>query len=225
MTVELFQRRKFGPARPAHPQAANDNGSGIAEGDTAAIFNDWATTATSLAMWRRHPPADLKEHLAGVQLDKLAGWRCKFDVKEAATVIAEAMPASGFCNPTLEGRLGADITLLTRIFANSTGTSHIEARLEVVRDDACRRFHVDSYPERLLVTYIGAGTVWVPRCYGRQAIAEQENYSGPTLEIPAFSVGLFAGEKNGRAGLVHRSPRIAGTGRMRLFFCVNAAMH
>ena len=105
------------------------------------------------------------------------------------------------------------------------GTSHIEARLEIVRDDACRRFHVDSYPARLAVTYVGPGTVWAPRCRGAQALIEQDDYTGPTLEIPAFSVGLFAGEHEGRIGLVHRSPRIAGTGRMRLFFCVNAARH
>jgi len=114
---------------------------------------------------------------------------------------------------------------LTRIFATSTGTNLIEARLDIIRDDACRRFHVDTYPARLAVTYVGPGTVWVPRCHGEQALAGQEGYSGPALEIPTFYVGLFAGDHAGHIGLVHRSPRIVGTGRVRLFFCVNAARH
>lgn len=143
----------------------------------------------------------------------------------AQAMISDAMAESGAYKQALERFPAADMALLIRIFATSTGTSRVEARLEIVREDACRCFHVDSYPARLAVTYVGPGTIWVPSSHRKKALIEQDDYAGTAIEIPTYSAGMFAGDAAGREGLVHRSPRIAGTGRMRLFFCVNAARH
>lgn len=224
MTTDLYQLNEPSPIVSADidaPPPPDD--ASVAYGDTPAVFDDWSTTATSIAVWSREPPFDIAQHLAKMQLSLLTGWRRSFGVAEAGTAIAEAMANSGFNNEALENFLAADMALLTRVFSTSTGIERVEARLDIIRHNACRRFHVDSYPARLAVTYVGPGTVWVPRCRSEQALAEQEDYTGPAIEFPAFSVGLFAGAMNGRTGLVHRSPKIEGTGRARLFLCVNAA--
>lgn len=225
MTVEIYQRRNCGGTVSLAVAGLNADDRGIAVGETAAVFKTWGAATTSLAVWHRDLPVDIAELLVELRLDDITGWRRSFDAATAAPLIAEAMSTSGFSHPALERFLATDMALLARLFAASTGTSHIEARLDIIRDNACRRFHTDACPARLAVTYLGPGTVWVPHGHGEQALAEQESYSGPRLEIPAFSAGLFVGEQAGRIGLVHRSPRIAGTGRARLFFCVNGARH
>lgn len=225
MAEGLFQRRSFSGATAVSTNAPGLDDRGIALGDTAAIFQRWDSTTTSLTVWRREPSADVGRLLDELPIDRITGWRKTLDAAPAGPVIAELMASCGIGESVLERFLAADIALLTRMFATATGTSHLEARLDIIRDDACRRFHVDNHPARLVVTYVGPGTVCAPRCHGEQALAEQQDYSGPLFEIPQFSVGLFAGEGVGRAGLVHRSPRIAGTGLTRLFFCVNAVRH
>ncbi len=227
MTTELFEQPtcsgNASELAAASAKAPNFDGPGIACEDTAAVFNSWGNELTSLAMWCRQPPADISSYLDELQLDRMTGWRKSFDAQIAGSVIAEAMADSEFAQPELTSFLATDMVRLTRIFATTTGTGQIEARLDVIRNDACRRYHVDSYPERLAVTYVGPGTVAVPRCHGEHARIEQENYAGPVIEIPPFWVSLFAGEQPGRPGLVHRSPKIKGTQHVRLFFCVNAA--
>lgn len=111
------------------------------------------------------------------------------DAAMAQAMISEAMAESGDYKQALERFLAADMVLLIRIFATSTGTSRVEARLEIVREDACRCFHVDSYPARLAVTYVGPGTVWVPSGHGKKALIEQDDYAGPAIEIPTHILG------------------------------------
>lgn len=224
MTTELFESPAFSEIGPTATRGTNLEDSGIAIGETAAVFQEWAKKDLSLALWRRELPADIKARLENQDLEKIKGWRRTLDGTADGRAIAEAVAGCGLGDPATEAFLASDMPLLRRIFAAATSATQLEARLEIVRTDACRRFHVDNYPARLAVTYVGPGTVWVPAPHGEQALVEQEDYSGPAPEIPAFSVGLFAGEAAGRTGLVHRSPRIAGTGRMRLFFCVNAAL-
>lgn len=223
MTVERLEER--GADRgPSEVSEKGDTGlPGIDLDDTAAPLTDWSTSSASLAIWRREPPVDIREAIQRLPLERIKGWRRNFDAADARPRIYEAISECGITDERLTRFLSADMTLLALIFATGTATRRVEMRLEIVRNDACRKFHIDSYTERLAVTYRGPGTVAVPRCHGERALAEQNDYSGPVLEIPAFWVSLFAGEMPGRIGLVHRSPRVAGTGKARLFFCVNAA--
>lgn len=196
---------------------------GLSIADTAAPLLDWKTSSASLAIWRRELPSDIDETLATLPVDEMTDWRLDLNVEAMSPAIVEALSRCGIEDDHLRGYLAADMTLLTRIFARGTGLRKLEARLDIVRNDACRRFHKDNYPERLAVTYLGPGTVAVPRCLGQQALAEQDEYAGPAIKVPPFWASLFAGGKAGREGIVHRSPRISGTGKTRLFFCVNAS--
>ncbi|MEQ8824012.1 MAG: DUF1826 domain-containing protein [Filomicrobium sp.] len=196
---------------------------GLSIADTAAPLLDWKTSSASLAIWRRELPPDIDEALAKLPVDEMTDWRLDLNVEAMSPAIVKALSDCGIEDDNLRGYLAADMTLLTRVFARGTGKRKLEARLDIVRNDACRRFHKDNYPERLAVTYLGSGTVAVPRCHGQKALAEQEKYAGPAIKVPPFWASLFAGEKAGREGIVHRSPRISGTGKTRLFFCVNAS--
>ena len=74
----------------------------------------------------------------------------------------------------------------------------------------CRRYHVDNVPRRLLVTYAGQGTEWLPDdAADRTAFAEGEPNEKIITDATAkqfigqWDVALFRG---GSDGLLHRTP-------------------
>ena len=74
----------------------------------------------------------------------------------------------------------------------------------------CRRYHVDNVPRRLLVTYDGKGTEWLPDNAGdRNAFAEGEPNEKIVKDHAArqfmteWDISIFRG---GAAGLLHRTP-------------------
>ena len=91
---------------------------------------------------------------------------------------------------------------------------------EVEKDDAisvwigskrgCKRYHVDIVPQRLLVTYAGHGTEWLPdEAVDRKAYATGEP-NEKIIKDPAarkyigqWDVAIFRG---GQSGLLHRTP-------------------
>lgn len=138
--------------------------------------------------------------------------------------IEAALSETNLCDDELTGALANDIEALVSRFERSTEAQSIEVRLEAVNDDACRFFHADLMRARLVTTYIGPGTGWIPNSHGDEAVRLQDAYVGPITEIPRFSVGIFPGSLSSGGGLVHRSPRLSGTGRFRLFLCLNEAV-
>lgn len=224
-TAALFKRQRFtGPVALARPPDVTET-DGCIMGATADVFYGWQTSRASLALWQRTPSPEIAAALDSLDLAKVTGFRVGCDIPRLGAVLREAVADCGFDDARLARFLADDMELLTRHFAICTGPHSVEARMEVVWNDACRRFHLDSYPARLAVTYVGPGTVFAPRCHARQALEQGLDYRGPTFALPTFAAGLFAGNLPDREGAAHRSPVISGTGRGRLFFCVNAYRH
>ena len=120
----------------------------------------------------------------------------------------------------LAGRLGA---LLER--------KHIHASLSIQRTDGCRKIHTDYVSLRLLCTYAGPGTEWVPN-----ADLVRENLGRTDVDVDAANRSvirrgavlrscapgellLLKGEAypgNSSWGAAHRSPPIEARGESRL---------
>ncbi len=196
---------------------------GFVAADTAGPILNWKTSTAALAIWRRALPVGIIHAIDHLPLNTVEGWRLTTDVEVLQAGVRKAMSSCGIEHEELRRYFASDMCRLARVFVAGTGVQQLEVRFEVVKNDACSKFHTDNYPERLAVTYTGPGTVAVPSDYAEDALQEQQAYSGPILEIPRIWAALFAGKREDRAGLVHRSPRIAGTGQSRLFFCMNAA--
>jgi len=90
----------------------------------------------------------------------------------------------------------------------------LRVRLETKANDACRRFHVDSIALRMICTYRGGGTQWLPghavdrACLGSSS-DEHVLDASAMREIPTGAVAVMKGLRYpGRAAdaLVHRSP-------------------
>jgi hypothetical protein len=115
-----------------------------------------------------------------------------------------------------------DMTSLVMHFAAISGSRSVDVRLEIITDNACTRFHRDFVDLRLLTTYLGPGTQWIDHEHAANALALQHDYVGPIDEFPFGTIAIFKGGKSMPCrGLVHRSPKIAGTGAKRLLFCLN----
>lgn len=122
----------------------------------------------------------------------------------------------------LQSRLAfaQDLKLLCAIYACLFDLEQIGLRLAALDRAMCPRFHVDQVICRLICTYSGRGTEWLPE----SNVSRSENgcikmKSTPGLAgqqrelavqaLPVGSVGLLKGEKwpgNEGRGLVHRSP-------------------
>ena len=82
----------------------------------------------------------------------------------------------------------------------------------------CKRYHIDNVPVRLLVTYFGKGTEWLPR----DACNYSAYYNGESNEkiikiknrskfIKPWSIAIFKGQKfkGGTEAILHRTPNEA----------------
>lgn len=159
------------------------------------------------------------------------------------------------CDPTLNQRLhnalldltddpgDADalwhdaVTLLTasnpvqqHLQKSLAGSQQIRIRLERINDHGCRLFHVDHIPFRLICTWHGAGTQWLPE----HAVARDQLGTGSNQhvldwqaveQIPSGAVAAMKGNtwpgEHGR-GLIHRSPP-ACNDQPRLIMAVDLA--
>jgi Protein of unknown function (DUF1826) len=111
-----------------------------------------------------------------------------------------------------------ELQRLITLFASVDGKSVVRIKLEVERGDRCRYFHADQVGLRLLCSYLGPGTEWVPGDFvERRALGSGDNATivpdpRRVQRLEPYWVGLFKGNLHpdcpGR-GCVHRSPPIA----------------
>jgi hypothetical protein len=109
-----------------------------------------------------------------------------------------------------------DASALALIFGNLMRCNHVQLRLDVVDTNACSKFHIDAVTARLVCTYRGTGTQ-----YG---ISENGKEPAEILTVPTGSPILLRGTRwpeSPPAGLLHRSPPIAGTGESRLLLVLD----
>ena len=194
----------------------------IVGGDDPGILAKIAEPSIGLALWRRRLPQELASSLPRLPPRRLPEGRVlvRLGDLEASTarLLAPLRPRHGMAADLL----AADMIDLATRFARLAESDVVDLRIEIVRHDACWKFHRDSVRLRLLTTYLGPETQIVPAAEADRALRLQRDYHGPYLPVPEHAVALFKGNlAEPGTGIVHRSPPIAGTGRYRLVLCVN----
>jgi hypothetical protein len=94
----------------------------------------------------------------------------------------------------------------------------------------CKRYHIDNVPLRLLVTYYGKGTEWLPR----DACNYSAYYNGESNEkiikiknrskfIKPWSIAVFKGQKSkgSTEAILHRTPNEA-LNKKSLLMCLDS---
>ena len=133
-------------------------------------------------------------------------------------------------NTTTTPALAKDVTQLVDMFCCLFGIREAGLRFTVLNRAMCPRFHVDVVPCRLVTTYQGEGTQWLPHHLVDRSKLGMGNNGRPDEQSGLFAaqndiqtltsgdVALLKGERwleNEGGGLVHRSPNLP-TGSHRL---------
>ncbi len=169
----------------------------------------------NLAIWKRLPPLDAAPLLAG----EPKSIRIMVPADAPSPAIRDAMRENGFTDEKTCDALIEDIDRLCGLFAPFAKTARMQFRLDVVSDDACRKFHGDYVRGRLVTTYAGPGTQWLsPR--GVDQLAQGLEPERINLLAPG-DVGIFKGRLATGYPAIHRSPPIEGTGQKRLVLVLN----
>jgi len=194
----------------------------IVAGDAAEGLARIGDPHVDLAIWHRRPAPAIVRWLAQIPPEALPQGRVlvhrsALDAALAALFDASMTPA------TMPARaLADDVAMLARCFAALARTDAVDVRLEAVSGDSCWKFHRDRVAIRLLATYLGPGTQWVPESAAGAALDRQRAYAGPLGQLPRFAVGVFRGcDGDTETGMLHRSPPVAGSGVVRLLLAVS----
>ena len=113
----------------------------------------------------------------------------------------------------------ADLELLVDIFTSLFDLDQAGLRITTLDGPMCPRFHVDHVPCRLITTYGGRGTEWLPEEHvdrtrlGHCDLPVTATSSGDAAveSIPPWAIALFRGEgwlDGSLGGVVHRSPHV-----------------
>lgn len=169
-------------------------------------------------IWNRVLPRGVEEWLARVKPEYLPTARYVLPTTQIEACLEALFDSSGMMPSPQRTWLIKDIEGLGKEIGAIFSASHVRLRVEAVTGDACRRFHIDTVPARMVCTYRGPGTE-----YGisDEGVDPLEIYHLP-LGLPMLFKGLLW-EGQHTKQLKHRSPPISGSGITRFVVVMEPA--
>lgn len=131
-------------------------------GETPQTLAEVLQDGVNLAVWRRRLPAQLQDFAELVlSLGQPLTDQRVIEVHEQHApvlpdLLREAADLHGYES------FVADVTWLVAAYTCLVGARRVGLRLRVLDGPMCPRFHVDNVPLRLLTTYVGPGSEWLP---------------------------------------------------------------
>lgn len=190
------------------------------------IFNAIYQQDINMVIWQRELSASLqnavKDFLAS---NPPAQMEVTVTPQSALSSMSETL---GMMN---QPALSANIAELVGMFCSVFELKRAKLSLKVLDQAMCPKFHVDRIPCRLLTTYQGVATEWLPHHVvdrtklGRGSHGQSDEQSGlfqspnDIQQLNCGDVALLKGELwqgNQNAGLVHRSPVLPSSERRLL---------
>lgn len=196
-------------------------------GTEPEILTSFYEEETGIVVWKRELTAEFKVWIEGFL-------KSNSSIQLSMTVTPESVYAD------LKNELGddsssdlcRDIAELVDMFCCLFGVKVAGLRLTALSHAMCPKFHVDRVPGRLVTTYQGKATEWLPHEVidrsklgaGCNGLADHESGlyqdAADIQQLTSGDVSLLKGELwegNENAGLVHRSPQPeAGENRLLL---------
>ncbi len=196
-------------------------------GNDPRVLADIYQEDINIAIWQRTSGERLEDAVEGFL-------RANPQFETAMTVSpdsarAQVIAATGGTAPT---EFADNVAELMDMFCYLFGLQRAGLRLATLSRAMCPRFHVDRVPCRLVTTYHGVATEWLPhQAVDRSKLGPGSNgqsdlvsglFKSPSdiQRLTCGDVSLLKGELwagNEDAGLVHRSPAVpAGENRLLL---------
>ena len=197
------------------------------EGNNLDTLGDIYQEDTNMVIWKRELD-NVIQKAANVIIDTNPSLEISRVVSPDDTY-AEIRNALGFSeNASI---ISKDVSNLVDMFCTLFDLKQVGLRLAVLDRAMCPRFHVDRVPCRLLTTYLGVATEWLPHHnadrsrlgIGNQGKPDEEsgimNSDKDIKYLNQGDVALLKGEAwegNEGAGLIHRSPKLNSNSRRLL---------
>lgn len=193
-------------------------------GRSADVLGDIARPGVDLAAWQRGAEPPWTDWLENLPAKALPTCRGEVAPAEAAAALHASFDAGG----TPSGTRGSaprealldDISGFVATFISVAQARTVLLRLDLITGDACYRWHRDCVPLRLICTYRGPGTQWVPPGMDATVLARLDDDAQQAMAMQTGDVAMFKGcgwtGQPHDGGIVHRSPRVSGTGIARL---------
>lgn len=190
---------------------------GVAIADKPEDLKTFLQPGCAAAILRRQPAPGFQNWID--ELDPLQLPQGRIIVRPEAVLSAVTGLCDAASTPECNEReqLIGDVSDLSEIFAKLMRTPYLRLRLQAVKTNACRRFHIDAITARLVCTYRGLGTQ-----YG---ISSDGNDPARVFSVATGAPILLRGTlwpEKPASGLLHRSPPIEGTGKTRLVLVLDA---
>lgn len=186
----------------------------------------------NIAIWQRDTD-ELVGHFAFLLLNNewpaIEGFGAVADI---AAQLDNALKHVNGSAPASYSEFRKDILSLAEKFAELMPDTTYRWRLMKVNGNMCRLYHSDINDLRLLCTYHGPGTLWLPndnidKSALRKGLADNIAIDPARVEqVKTGEVALLKGAlhpNSGNGPIIHRSPTIEEHGRVRLLFRMDTA--
>ncbi len=213
--------------------SAIQNKYGLATSSDPQIWTSLYEQDTHIAIWQRNNSGTIQKSIeALLAVNTFSQLQFSCPTEDVAQKLALHMPDFENREVLLE-----DIALLSDMFACLFDQDAIGLRLRVIDTPMCPRFHIDQVPSRLVTTYAGPATEWVPNEFadrsklgaGNNGLSDEESgLLQQPCHIQSMQTGDVALLKGGRwqgnedKGLIHRSPKHSD-GQKRLLLTLDFA--
>lgn len=198
--------------------AARQDRGNVASGQDPEMLAEIYEPAINLAVWQRTLPGTVTRAAEDVARAGQRGTQSlTVNSQNVTDSVARALGLD------VESGLVADISELVAMFSCLFEHQTIGLRIAALERPMCPRFHVDHVPCRLITTYCGVATQWLP-----DQSADRSRLGKVSAGVPDESSGLFAqpsdvqqlgegdvallkGEAwlgNEGHGVIHRSPAV-----------------
>ena len=178
--------------------------------DDFESLKDFASQPDQLAIFKREKPAEAGAFFAklGSTSFGIFGEVARRDpLTDIEFLLEEDIPLDIQSDPFYKTWL-EDMAQVCLLFCDVEQSEKVHMWLGSKR--GCRRYHIDNVPRRLLVTYDGKGTEWLPEhAANRDAFSQGEpnekivrDYSARQF-MSEWDISIFLG---GPSGLLHRTP-------------------
>lgn len=183
--------------------------------DSADVLSRAMDDDCNLAIWERAALSNVEVLLEG----EVRNVRFDTSCAELRGDLENALNAAGYPANGVRNDFAADIELLANLYGDALGLERMNVRVEVIKTDACRKWHADFVRARLITTYVGTGTQWLDQDDADRVREGMEPLRPHTMK--SGDVGIFCGKTGCDTPIIHRSPPIAGTGETRLLAVFN----
>ena len=187
------------------------------QGESHSVLTNIYQPEHNIVVWQRSLSDDLRAHIAHcVEQNPRLNLEKTINVDSVDADINAVLLPLGFNDELTE-----NIVSLVDMFSCLFELKRVGLRLKVLEQAMCPRFHVDWVPCRLVTSFCGVGTQWIPHTQvdrtklgaGNNGLSDDQSglYQDQSCihGISSGDVALLKGEgwfDNEGVGIVHRSP-------------------